>query len=237
MDEVPVIKGYNYYFGKELPVYYADDRGNVVYYDLLHPLAQVLKKRIKAGNQNTILIEGRTNSGKSTIGVQLCQLLDSKWSLQNDYVYSQGDLKRKLKNPKASPVSLLDEGSVVLNSYNSLKSEDKAMTILMDAWRVKKKTMIICMPNRNDLNKRIKNNHLDILIKCPVTSPVPGEEPKGFFTIYTHKFRDWGDDWWKPVGTSKFNKLDKKTQKEYDIIKESHVDKLIDNYIDWDDDE
>lgn len=237
METVPRLLAYNNYFKKELPVYYADEYGTVVYEDLLRPLANVLKKRIKKGNQNTILIEGRTNSGKSTIGVQLCMLLDSGFDLEKDYIYSQMDLKKKLRDPTSSPVSLLDEGSVVLNSYNSQRKEDKSMTILMDAWRVKKKTMVICMPSSRDLNKRIKNNHLDYMIKCPVTSPIPGRDPKGFADLYIHEYRDWGNDYWKPIGSTIFSKMDRKTQRKYDRIKEGHVDELIDAYVFKDDDE
>lgn len=233
-ERVSKIYAYNKYFQEELPCYYVDDRV-VVYDDLLRPLAKRMKKRIKNQNQNTVLIEGRTGSGKSTIGVTLCQLLDSKWNLDTDYIYGSADLKRKLDKPNACPVNLLDEGSVSLNSYNSQKADDKMMTVLMDTWRSKGMTTIICMPNRNDLNKRIRNNHLDYLLKCPVASPVPGEAPRGFFVLYTHEYRDWGGDWWQPVGISRFTKMDKETQTQYNRIKLEHQDRLIRKFVESDD--
>lgn len=233
METTDKIIAYNTYFKQELPVFYTDGR-NVVYDDLLTPLAKLMKNRIKAHYQNTVLIEGRTGSGKSTIGVKLCQLIDRKWDLRNDYVYGSKDLKAKLRNPGSSPVSLLDEGSVSLNSYNSQKTDDKMLTILMDTWRSLGKTTIICMPNRNDLNKRVRINHLDFMIKCPVKSPVPGMKPRGFFTVYIHEYRDWGDDWWMPVGTSRFTKLDKRTQEVYDQIKLEHQMALIEKYVEDD---
>ena len=233
MEKTSKLLAYNTFFKQELPVYYTDGY-SIVYDDLLHPLAKLLKKRIKDHHQNTILIEGRTGSGKSTIGVELCQMIDKRWSLENDYVYGSKDLKQKLRNPGSSPVSLLDEGSVSLNSYNSQKTDDKMLTILMDTWRSLGKTTVICMPNRNDLNKRVRINHLDFLIKCPVNSPVPGKKPRGFFTIYIHEYRDWADDWWKPIGTSRFDKMDRKTQEEYDRIKLDHQMSLIEKYVESD---
>lgn len=229
MTEPIQVVGYNDYFKRELPVYYADDY-EVVYADLLPAFARILKRNIKDHHQNTVLIEGRTGSGKSTIGVKLCQLLDSEWSLDNDYIYGIGDLKRKLRYPGSCPVSLLDEGSVSLNSYNSQKSDDKMMTVVMDSWRSLGKTTVICMPNRNDLNKRIRINHVDYLLKCPSKSPVPGKSPRGFYTIFVHEYRDWGEDWWKPVGTSRFTRLDKATQKTYDAIKLSHLESLLNKF-------
>lgn len=224
------IVAYNSYFKRELPVYYVDDYV-VVYDDLLSPLAKLLKTRIKAHYQNTILIEGGTGSGKSTIGVQLCQMVDKNWSLAEDYVYGSEDLKNKLAKPNTSPVSLLDEGSVSLNSYNSLRADDKMLTVLMDTWRSLGKTTIICIPNRNDLNKRIRTNHIDYLIKCPAQSPIPGRKARGFCELYIHRYRDWGDDWWKPIGLTRFPKLDRKTQAEYDKIKLSHQMDLIDKFV------
>ena len=235
-ERVTKIYGGNTYFGVELPIYHADlQRGIVVYDDLLTPLAAEMKQNIKDHHQNTVLIEGRTGSGKSTIALRLCKLLDKQWSLEHDYIYSALDLKRKLKNPGACPVNLLDEGSVSLNSYNTLRSDDKMMTVLMDTWRSKGMSTIICMPNQKDLNNRIKNNHLDYLIKCPVTSPIPGTSPRGFFELYTHEYRDWGKDYWKLRGRSHFDKLDKKTQTEYDTIKLQHQDELIQKFADSDD--
>lgn len=232
-ERVDKIYGYNRFFKEWLPLCYTDGETDV-YDDLLTPLAKKMKANIADQHQNTALIEGRTGSGKSTIGVRLCQLLDKRWNLDNDYIYGVSDLKKKMKNPGACPINLLDEGSVSLNSYNSQKADDKMMTVLMDTWRSKGMTTIICMPNRNDLNKRIRNNHLDYLIKCPVYSPIPGQPSRGFFILYVHEFRDWGNDWWRPVGISRFQKLDKKTQKQYNKIKLEHQEQLIEKFVESD---
>ena len=235
-ERVAKIYGANSYFKLELPIYYADTERNIIVYDdLLQPLAMEMRKNIKNHHQNTVLIEGRTGSGKSTIALRLCKLLDKRWTLDTDYIYGAADLKRKLKYPGACPVNLLDEGSVSLNSYNSQRADDKMMTVLMDTWRSKGMSTIICMPNREDLNKRIRNNHLDYLIKCPVQSPVPNEPARGFFELYTHQYRDWGKDYWKLRGRSHFDKLDKKTQQEYDAVKLQHQDELITKFADSDD--
>lgn len=236
-EEKPVkLMAYNRFFKKELPICYIDDR-TVIYGDLLPSFAKLLKNNIKDHKQNGVLIVGHTSSGKSTIGVKLCPLIDKNWSLDNDYIYGLKDLKKKVRNPGSCPVSLLDEGSVSLNSYNSQKADDKKMTILMDSWRVLGKTTVICMPNDKDLNKRISRNHIDYKIVCPAKSPWPGKKARGFYTIYKHEYRDWGGDWWKPIGTSRFTKLDKATQAKYDAIKLQHLEELLKKFTEDDEEE
>lgn len=239
MDEVPKLLAYNRYFGRELPVYYVCD-SFVVYDDLWTPLAREMKKNIKRENQNTALVEGPTGSGKSSKALILCSKLDPKFNLGDDYIYSTRDMKKKLKKKeKANPVSLFDEGSVSLNSLNTMQKDNKKLTILMDAWRVLGKTNIICIPNSGDLNKRVLANHIDYLIKCPAPDDpmVPGEDARRFCTIYTHKHRTWGKDYWQPIGRTKCDKVEKKLWAEYMKIKRERLEGLIDDYTEEDDDE
>lgn len=229
-DPLPDYWGYNLFFGEELRIVYGDSPYNIVYHNLLKPFAKLLRSRLKKHHQNTVLITGHTGSGKSTIGVKLCKEIDRTWDVGRDYVYSSKDLKRKLKDPNSCPVSLLDEGSVSLNSYNSQKTDDKRLTILLDTARVLGKTNVICMPNMNDLNKRVRANHIDFLIKCPVTSPVPGFDARGFYTIYSHEYREWAADWWRPVGTSIYGPMEKELAEEYNKIKLAHLLPLLEQF-------
>lgn len=229
-EKLPDLWGYNNYFGKELRIVYADGPNNIVYHNLLKPFAKLLRGRLKKKYQNTILITGHTGSGKSTIGVQLCYEIDKHFDIEKDYVYGSKDMKRKFKDPNACPVSLLDEGSVSLNSYNSMRSDDKKLTILLDTARVLGKTNVICMPEMGDLNKRVRHNHIDFLIKCPVKSPIPGYDARGFYTLYSHEYREWASDWWMPIGTSIFPPMDKEVAEKYDRIKLAHLMPLLDEF-------
>ena len=106
-----------------------------IYSNLLDVFADVLKKNIKNGHQNVVVANGGTGSGKSTLLIDLCYKMSRDWELTENYIYSLKDLKRKLSKPDSSPISLFDEGSVSLNSFNSQRAEDKAMSVLFDTMR------------------------------------------------------------------------------------------------------
>lgn len=234
MDSVKKLLAYNNYFGRELPVYYVCD-AFVVYDDLWTPLAREMRKNIKGENQNTVLVEGPTGTGKSSKALNLCTKLDPKFDLDLDYVYDIRDMKKKLRDKKSSPVSLIDEGSVSLNSLNTMQKDNKKLTILMDSWRVLGKTNVICIPNSGDMNKRVLANHIDYLIKCPARPMVPGEDRRKFCTLFKHEYREWAKDYWRPIGRTKCDKVEKKLWEQYMRVKKEHLEVLIDDFIEEDD--
>lgn len=225
---------HNSYFDRDLEIVALDNNGDPIYSDLLTPFAEMLKKRIRSKRQNIIAVVGGTGSGKSTLAIQLCRRIDYKWDLAENYIYSTEDLKRKLSRPDSSPINLFDEGSVSLNSSNSMQKDDKMMVVLFDTMRSRGWTTIICIPSLDSLNKRIRTYHLDYLIMCPNTTPLRGYDKRGFAKIYEHVLRDWGQPWDKPIGTTLFDKLPPRIDKEYQAIKTEHQNLLIQRFINGD---
>lgn len=224
----------NSYFGEELEIVALDGNGRPIYADLLTPMAKVLRQRIKNKRQNVIAVVGGTGSGKSTLAIQLCRRIDPKWDLAENYIYSTDDLKRKLSRPDSNPINLFDEGSVSLNSSNSMQKDDKMMVVLFDTMRSRGWTSIICIPSLESLNKRIRTYHMDFLIMCPNSTPLRGYDKRGFAMIYEHRLRDWGQPWDKHIGTTLFDKLPPRIDKEYQEIKTEHQDLLIQRFINGD---
>lgn len=225
---------HNSYFDRDLEIVALDNNGDPIYSDLLTPFAEMLKKRIRSKRQNIIAVVGGTGSGKSTLAIQLCRRIDYKWDLAENYIYSTEDLKRKLSRPDSSPINLFDEGSVSLNSSNSMQKDDKMMVVLFDTMRSRGWTTIICIPSLDSLNKRIRTYHLDYLIMCPNTTPLRGYDKRGFAKIYEHVLRDWGQPWDKPIGTTLFDRLPPRIDKEYQAIKTEHQNLLIQRFINGD---
>lgn len=225
---------HNSYFDRDLEIVALDNNGDPIYSDLLTPFAEMLKKRIRSKRQNIIAVVGGTGSGKSTLAIQLCRRIDYKWDLAENYIYSTEDLKRKLSRPDSSPINLFDEGSVSLNSSNSMQKDDKMMVVLFDTMRSRGWTTVICIPSLDSLNKRIRTYHLDYLIMCPNSTPLRGYDKRGFAKIYEHVLRDWGQPWDKPIGTTLFDKLPPRIDKEYQAIKTEHQNLLIQRFINGD---
>ena len=231
-------RAYNRYFGEYLDVVasYEDmGRTRLVYEDLLTPFSKTLKERIKKNYQNTIAVVGPTGTGKSTVAIQMCMLMDSNWDLSTGYIYGTADFKRALQLKKKHQIYLMDEASVCMNSANSQRRDDKDLVVIFDTFRSFSNTSFLCSPSLYNINKRIRENHLDYLLVCPAAAPIAGYSRRGFVKLYKHIGRDFGKPYFKLLGTSLFHKLPKKVDAEYQRIKEEHQWQIIDNFIKEDD--
>ena len=209
------------------------DNGDVLYKDLMTPFAERVRNTVKGGkDQVLIAYTGHTGSGKSNGAVGGCMAIDKNWDIADGYIYTAKDFADKLmkirRGEKTSKVLLFDEGSVSLNSMNSQKKGDLAITIGFDTLRSFGLVCWICIPNLRHLNKRIDENHLNYMWKVPVNAPKKGFSPKGFAELYVHKYRDWGESYWDYVGTSIVKKVPPRIWQQYEEVKLQHQFQFID---------
>lgn len=207
-----------------------------VYSDGFDKFIKILKNRINRKLQNVIVIEGDTGSGKSTLGIELGKALADKlgvsFDLSKDMVYSLDDLWEKLDDPDASPISLLDEGSVSLNSLNSRRTGDRDAVVLLDTMRSRGWTTIIVLPSIKNLNASVRRVHVNYVLECSsIDNPFVKGYDRGFFEVKdrreSKKKRNDPDPWWNVLFTGIFGPLDDKTDKEYQKIKFNRQTKLI----------
>lgn len=204
-----------------------------VYSDMIEALAYTMRQRLANHHQNVICIEGGTGSGKSTLAIQLCRALKRDWSVADNYIYGLDDLKRKLDKQETDCIHLFDEGSVILNSFNSQRAEDKQISVLFDTMRSLRWTTIICIPSFTSLNKRIRENHVDFRLSCPDKAPLPNYASRGFFHAYKRKKSQFARGvYWMPIGTGIFTPLKPRIDKEYQEIKRKSQNRLIRAFID-----
>lgn len=224
---------YNKYFKKELPVmgsYIYGDELRYIYGNGLQELGNICLQRKSKKYQTIILFTGPTGRGKSTAAIKMMQSIKPRWDIRSGYVYSASDLGRILQDKNAELV-LIDEGSIVINSKNSMRKDDVHIAQMFDIMRVLGKIVAVCTPNHNGINKYIRDTHIDFMCKCPVVSPIPGYDPRGFLDIYVHKTRDWGEDYYKHVCTTTFDPLGRKTQEKYDEIKMEALKRTMDEIL------
>lgn len=204
-----------------------------IYRDMLDVLAKRLKARIKNHYQNVILITGGTGSGKSNLAIKLIKTIDPDWDLRENFIYSAKDLARKLRHrATASPISLFDEGSVILGSLNFNKKEDKAIANLFHTMRSLGWTTVICIPDPDGLNSSVKLNHLTYHLVCPDKPLVEGYDRRGFFEVYTPQKPQWSKKiYYKCLAAGIHTKMSKALSEEYEEIKLDKQLALLDDFI------
>lgn len=228
------VTAYNNYLEARMSVvgsYVWNGHDVLIYDDALPAFAKILKRRIKHRLQNVIVVTGSTGSGKSTLAIQLCRAMDSKWGIADNYIYDVEDLKNKLSDPGSSPISLFDEGSISLNSNNSMRNDDKMLVALFDTMRSLGWTSVICIPSIDSLNKRIREYHMDYQLICPSRPLITGYDTRGFGQIFEHRLRDFGRPYNKLIATTLYKPLPPRIDTEYQRIKREHQDRLIQQFI------
>lgn len=203
-----------------------------IYSDLTEALAYTCKRRLARNYQNVLCVEGGTGSGKSTESIKFCKAMRRDWSLSENYIYSLSDLKTKLKKKETDCIHLFDEGSVILNSFNSQRAEDKQISVLFDTMRSLRWTTVIAIPEFSSLNKRIRETHVDYRLMCPPKAPLPGMDARGFFHAYKRSKATFSkQSYWMPIGTGIFSPLKPREEQEYQQIKRRAQDKLISKFV------
>ena len=101
-----------------------------------------------------ILIDGKERSGKSTLGLTIGAYLDPNFSITNVATGAEAAAMKIGTLPRHS-VLLIDEGSLVFNSKDSMRAEQKRLVKIMDVVGQKNMVFIIVLPSFFDLNKLI----------------------------------------------------------------------------------
>lgn len=216
--------------------YYRYGRTLGIYSDTFDMFIDELVKRTRNEQQNVIMCEGPTGSGKSTLAIlcatQLAKRLGYTFDLEKDYIYGSKDMWLKLDDPNASPVSLIDEGTLSLNTMNFRRKDDTDLVVLFDTMRSRKWTTFVCAPSIRQINPTVRRLHVDYKLECsgPDNSFVRGYE-RGFFEVtnkvYSRKKRYDPDPYWNVLTTGVFGELPSDIDKRYQKIKAGRQDKLI----------
>lgn len=207
--------------------------GKPIVKDGIKLLAGHIKRHVRDDHQSVVMIDGGTGSGKSNLAVHLAQCLDPQWNIEESYVYDIEDLRRALRRMTATyPVLLFDEGSIILNSKNSLKKEDKGIVGLFDTMRYLHVTSIICCPDANKINKTVLGDHVDYRLMCPSKAPLKGYEPRGFVHVHDQWKATWTDKMsWPYIFTTSFPKMSKSMAMRYDVLKRSSSKRIMEEFL------
>lgn len=210
-----------------------------IYSDAYDRLIQTLVKRINTDQQNVLLVEGETGSGKSAFCLNLCldlaRELKCGFDLDKDYIYSANDLWQKLKDPDANPINFLDEGTVTLASNNAMQKSDKQIATLMDTMRSKHWTTVIASPSHLRINSTIRRDHASFKIRCTSENkPLVKGYGRGFFECrkaVRYEFKKDEPEWYM-MYAGVFGDYPPMLRDEYLKIKADRQAELMQRYID-----
>jgi len=112
------------------------------------------------------IIDGIERVGKSTLGITCAYYLsDGNFSIDN--VCADGDeAVRKIETLPDKSVLLIDEGSLVFNSKDIMKKEQKKLIKILNVVGQKNMIFIIILPSIFDLNKSIAIRRSKFLLHC-----------------------------------------------------------------------
>lgn len=226
---------YNPWFGCKLhrAEVEADD-GIPIYLDALEGLADKLKRRTKKGNQNVVLVVGDTNTGKSTLAIRLCYLLDPDFTFKGNYIYETSDLAKKFDlalYEKVCPITFIDEASLLFNKQDHGTKEANDGIKMFDTVRYLRWTFIMCAPSMDQINTKLMNVHVNFVINCGEGAPTWGYSPVGFFKIYEKKKYIFSKTYWTQQAWGVFKPLAPKLYAEYMEYKKKNSEKFRKGYI------
>lgn len=228
-------EAYNQYLGAWLPIHAVyegwDGTDHFVYGpEAITAFGALLNKRIKDHKQNNILYTGPTGSGKSVCAIQVCRAQEKNWSIADNYIYTIDDLRKKYEAPEEhSPISLIDEASIVLNALNFMTKDSKNIVGLFDTMRSMGFSTHMCAPEISEINSKVRDIHIDYMLQMPNKSPLAelGYSRRGFVNIYRHVRRDWGKGAYSLMATCLFNDLPPRVKAEYEPIKKKKQLQLL----------
>lgn len=206
-----------------------------IYSDAMDVFVKVLAKRIRNHQQNVVVVEGNTGAGKSTLAIQLCYELAKQlkvpFSLEQDYIYSLADLYRKIEDPQASPINLIDEAVLIVNAKRSQTKESVDTVNLFNTMRSLGWTTIMCAPSIFQIDKTVRVVHVDYKVHCSSedSCPLPGYG-RGFFEVSKarrHEYSKSAEPYWVLQCTGVFGSLPPAIDAEYQPIKKAAQMRLI----------
>jgi len=137
-------------------------------------LDEFLKRRLdtlkhivqKKNWDGIILIDGLERVGKSTLGISIGYYLSEGNFTVKNICTDNEDAVKKIESSPDKSVLLVDEGSLVFNSKDAMKKEQKKLMKIINVVGQKNMIFIIVLPSFFDLNKQIAIRRSKFLIHC-----------------------------------------------------------------------
>ncbi len=122
---------------------------------LLYGKLKNIKTIQKSGWDCCFIVCGDERSGKSTLGMTCAWILSDGTLTIENIAADTSDAISKLENLPNESVLIIDEGSLMFSSKDSMKREQRQLIKILNIIGQKRMILIICLPDFFDLNKYI----------------------------------------------------------------------------------
>ena len=123
-----------------------------------------IEKIQKKGWDSPIIIDGNRRSGKSVLGMTIGYRLDPENFGVDNICYGTEEAINKIKTLPPRSVLMIDEGSLLFQSKETLKKEQIRLMKILDICGLQELVLIIILPSFFDLNKGIAVTHSRFLL-------------------------------------------------------------------------
>lgn len=129
-------------------------------FPLTHPFLQMVHNRLHVQDMDfLLLIVGERGSGKSTVAVRLCELVDPDFTIQN-VVFSPKEFTDLLRSGKLKDGSavLLDEAGVAFGSRDWFSSQSKSFNSFTQVSRTMHLFVVFTAPSEKMVDSQVLKN-------------------------------------------------------------------------------
>lgn len=169
------------------------------------------------------IVDGLERVGKSTLGITLAYYLsDGNFTVKNICADSK-DATKKIESFPDKSVLLIDEGSLVFNSRDAMKKEQKQLIKILNVVGQKNMIFIIVLPCFFDLNRSIAIRRSKFLLHCYTDT-----------TLQRGRFAYFGEDAKKilyTLGKKNFDSYQKPKRSRNELGRYTNFNPLGDEYL------
>lgn len=111
-----------------------------------------------------LVIEGEERSGKSSLAVQACSIVDPNFN-EDKIVFTMAELKEQVRNSKKGDAILVDEGAILLYRRNAMAKEQREILQIIQVIGQYNLFICICIPALTSLEKYIVEHRIKGLLR------------------------------------------------------------------------
>lgn len=190
---------------------------------MLEAVVADMRTRLDRKLDNVVLIEGGEGSGKSNLAWWICRMIDPRFDISRNLIYSLDQLEARLETlDDRRQVFWLDELFDIASTRSWNSVETRRFVSLLVKCRSRQWTVVMCIPRSKDSDEYLKNHRAVYWFMCAAFEfEHAGYLERGFFEL--QKKTDTGR--LQHVGYGRYRAIPEADLVEYEAYKERYQDR------------